>query len=136
MRTVLPVRRAGHAARAASLRLYGPMIVLFDVDCGICRWAMAWALRLDRRDLLVAVPIQSELGAELLGDLPASERLGSAHVVEEGGHRRSAGAAAAAVLAALAPTPAVARLVRRFPRMADLLYAAVAGRRRQLGRFV
>jgi predicted DCC family thiol-disulfide oxidoreductase YuxK len=112
------------------------VIVLFDADCGFCRWAMAWALRLDRRDLLVAVPIQSELGGELLVDLTASERLSAARVVEEEGHRRSAGAAAAAVLAALAPTRALARLARRSPGTTELLYAAVAGQRGHLGRLV
>lgn len=114
----------------------GYVIVLFDADCGFCRWAMAWALRLDRCDLLVAVPIQSELGGELLADLSASERLSAAHVVEEDGHRRSAGAAAEAVLAALAPTRALARLALRFPGTTELLYAAVAGRRGHLGRLV
>jgi predicted DCC family thiol-disulfide oxidoreductase YuxK len=112
------------------------VIVLFDADCGFCRWAMAWALRLDRRALLVAVPIQSELGGELLADLSASERLSAAHVVEEDGRRRSAGAAAATVLAALAPTRALARLARRSPRTTELLYAAVAGQRAPLGRLV
>jgi predicted DCC family thiol-disulfide oxidoreductase YuxK len=111
------------------------VIVLFDADCGFCRWAMAWALRLDRRALLVAVPIQSELGGELLADLSASERLSAAHVVEGDGRRRSAGAAAATVLAALAPTR-LARLARRSPRTTELLYAAVAGQRAPLGRLV
>ena len=114
----------------------GWVIVLFDADCGFCRWAMARALRLDRRDLLVAVPIQSELGGELLADLSASERLSAVHVVEEEGQRRSAGAAAAAVLAALAPTRALARLALRSPGRTELLYAAVAGRRGHLGRLV
>ncbi len=110
--------------------------MLFDADCGFCRWAMAWALRLDRRALLVAVPIQSELGGELLADLSPSERLSAAHVVEEDGRRGSAGAAAAAVLAALAPARPLARLARRSPPRTALLYAAVAGQRSQLSRLV
>jgi predicted DCC family thiol-disulfide oxidoreductase YuxK len=114
----------------------GAMIVLFDADCGFCRWAMAWALRRDRRGLLVAVPIQSELGGELLADLSASERRSAAHVVEEDGRRRSAGAAAAAVLAALAPTRPLAGLARRSPRTTQVLYTAVAGQRARLGRLV
>jgi predicted DCC family thiol-disulfide oxidoreductase YuxK len=114
----------------------GVVIVLFDADCGFCRWAMAWALRLDRRHLLVAVPIQSELGAELLADLDPSERLSAARVLDEAGRRLSGGAAAAEVLGALAPTRGLARLARRLPGPTELLYGAVAGQRSQLGRLV
>jgi predicted DCC family thiol-disulfide oxidoreductase YuxK len=109
------------------------VIVLFDEDCGFCRWAMAWALRLDRRRLLVAVPIQSALGAELLDDLAPSERLSAAHSVQEDGRRSSGGAAAAVVLAALAPTYALGLLARRLPGTTERLYAAVAGRRTSKG---
>jgi predicted DCC family thiol-disulfide oxidoreductase YuxK len=116
--------------------LYGVVIVLFDADCGFCRWAMAWALRLDRRHLLVAVPIQSALGAELLADLEPSERLSAARVVDEDGRRLSGGAAAAEALGALPPTRGLARLARRLPGTTELLYTAAqaarpAGERRR-----
>lgn len=45
------------------------MIVLYDADCGFCRWAMAWAVRRDHHHVLVTVPIQSPLGSELLVDV-------------------------------------------------------------------
>jgi predicted DCC family thiol-disulfide oxidoreductase YuxK len=112
------------------------MIVLYDRDCGFCRWAMAWAMRRDSRHLLVAVPIQSSLGAELLGDLGPSERLRSAHVVLDDGRRCSGGAAAAEVLSALPATRALGRLGHGFPRGTALLYGLVAARRQDFGRFV
>ena len=110
--------------------------MLFDADCGFCRWAMAWALRVDRRHVLVAVPIQSALGAELLDELAPSQRLSSAHVVQEDGRRISGGTAAAMVLAALPPTRALGMLARRLPGTTERLYAVVAGQRTHLGRLV
>jgi len=112
------------------------MIVLYDAECGFCRWAMAWAVRRDHRHVLVIVPIQSPLGSELLVDVVPGERLRSAHVVREDGRRRSGGAAAAEVLSALPATRALGRLACRMPRTAALLYGAVAARRKSFGRFV
>lgn len=112
------------------------MIVLYDEDCGFCRWSMAWALRHDAGKRLVAVPIQSPLGAELLAELDEHERLRSAHVIDEHGARRSGGAAAADVLGALAPTRALGRLANRAPAPTSLLYGYVASHRHGFGRFV
>lgn len=112
------------------------MIVLYDGDCGFCRWAMAWALRRDRGNVLVTAPIQSPTGEELLADLAPSDRLRSAHVIREDGGRRSGGAAAAEVLSALPQTQILGRLARSFPQMTALAYGALAARRRTLGKLV
>jgi predicted DCC family thiol-disulfide oxidoreductase YuxK len=112
------------------------MFVLYDASCGFCRWAMAWAVRHDQGRLLVAVPIQSPLGGELLAGMVSGERLRSAHVVSEDGRRRSAGAAGAQVLSALAHTRALGRLASRFPRGTELVYRVVAARRHSFGRLV
>jgi predicted DCC family thiol-disulfide oxidoreductase YuxK len=112
------------------------MIVLYDADCGFCRWATAWAIRRDRRHVLVAVPIQSPLGCELLVDIVPSDRLRSAHVVRDDGSRRSGGAAAADVLSVLPPTRALGRLTRSLPRTTALLYGVVAARRVSFGRLI
>ncbi len=112
------------------------MIVLYDTDCGFCRWTMGWALRHDRRNLLVAVPIQSPLGCELLADVEPSDRLRSAHVVGDDGRRRSAGAAVAEVLGVLPQTQALARLAHRLPGTTALIYGAIAKRRNGFGRLI
>ena len=65
------------------------MIVLYDADCGFCRWAIAWAVRRDHHHVLVTVPIQSPLGSELLVDIVPSDRLRSAHVIRDDGCRHS-----------------------------------------------
>ncbi len=97
---------------------------------------MAWAVRRDRRHALVAVPIQSALGSELLVDLLPHERLRAAHVICDDGCRRSGGAAAAEVLSVLAPTRVPSRLARSLPRTTALLYGVVAARRKSFGRLV
>jgi predicted DCC family thiol-disulfide oxidoreductase YuxK len=112
------------------------MLVLYDADCGFCRWAMAWALAHDPRRTLVAVPIQSQLGTQLLADLGPDERLAAAHVVRDDGARDSGGAAAAEVLGALPPTRALGRLARSLPAPTAALYGLVATHRHGFGRFV
>ncbi len=112
------------------------MIVLYDADCGFCRWAMAWALGHDRRRALVAVPIQSQLGSQLLAELGPSERLEAAHVVRDDGTRDSGGIAAAEVLGALPHTRALGRLARGLPAPTAVLYGLVAAHRHGFGHFV
>jgi predicted DCC family thiol-disulfide oxidoreductase YuxK len=112
------------------------LIVLYDADCGFCRWAMAWAVGHDHRHVLVPVPIQSPLGCELLGDVVPGDRLRSAHVVREDGRRRSGGAAVADVLSVLRPTRMLGRLTRSLPRTTAVLYGVVAVRRKSFGRLV
>jgi predicted DCC family thiol-disulfide oxidoreductase YuxK len=114
----------------------GRVIVLYDADCGFCRWAMAWAVRHDHRHVLVTVAIQSPLGCELLADVLPSDRLRSAHVVRDDGSRRSGGAAAAEVLSVLAPTRVLGRLAHSLPRTTALLYGVLAARRQSFGRLV
>jgi len=112
------------------------VIVLYDAECGFCRWAMAWAVRRDERHVLVAVPIQSPLGSELLVDLAASDRLRSARVVRDDGHRLSGGAAAAEVLDVLPSTRFLGRLAHGLPGTTAFLYRVVARRRVSFGRLV
>ena len=81
------------------------MIVLYDGDCGFCRWTVAWALKRDRNGVLEIAPIQSPTGDRLLADLPPAERLSSVHVVGDDGGRESGGAAVREVLDALPSAP-------------------------------
>jgi predicted DCC family thiol-disulfide oxidoreductase YuxK len=84
--------------------------LLYDRDCGFCRWCLGKVLAWDRRGSIRPVAIQSEEADRLLTGVPEQERLASWHLVDESGTVRSAGAAfpelfrllpAAAPLAAL-----------------------------------
>lgn len=109
-------------------------VVLYDEECGFCRWALDRLLRWDRRENLRAAPIQSDEGDRLLGDLSERARLSSWHLVTPDGRRHSGGAASAP-LARLLPFGApVALLAEAFPRITDRLYRWVARNRETLGR--
>jgi predicted DCC family thiol-disulfide oxidoreductase YuxK len=109
-------------------------VVLYDEDCGFCRWSLDRLLRWDRGDRLRPVPIQSEEGDRLLADLRLEDRLASWHLVAPDG-RRTSGGAATAPLARLLPAGApVALLAETFPRTTDRAYRWVARHRDELGR--
>ncbi|HEX6116992.1 MAG TPA: DCC1-like thiol-disulfide oxidoreductase family protein [Solirubrobacterales bacterium] len=111
-------------------------VVLYDRDCGFCRWSTGWLLRLDRRRALEPVAIQDPRGEALLADLAPAERLDSAHVVTPGGERFSAGAIAAPALRLLPGGRPLATLAERFPAAAERVYRFVSGHRSSLGRLV
>src|SRR3954471_5073600 len=67
--------------------------LLYDRDCGFCRWCLGKVLGWDRRRSIRPVAIQSEEGERLLAGLPEDERVSSWHLVDGDGTVRSAGAA-------------------------------------------
>ena len=110
--------------------------VLYDYDCGFCRWTVGRLLAWDRAGRLRPLTIQSPEGQRLLADLTAEQRLASAHAVDAAGRRTSGGDALAPVAALLPGGAPLAALARRAPGLARAGYRAVAGRRTLFGRFV
>ena len=110
--------------------------VLYDRDCGFCRWSVGRLLAWDRAGRLRPVAIQSPEGQRLLGDLTPEQRLASAHAVDAGGRRTSGGDAMAPIAAVLPGGATLAALGRRAPAVARAGYRAVAGRRSVLGRLI
>ena len=53
------------------------LTVLYDADCGFCRWSVGRLLALDRAGHLMPEPIQSAVGERLLAGIPPAERLDS-----------------------------------------------------------
>jgi predicted DCC family thiol-disulfide oxidoreductase YuxK len=107
------------------------VIVLYDEDCGFCRWTLAWALERDRERALEIAPIQSETGTRLLADMDPAERLCAVHVVHADARRESGGAAVRDVLNALPSRNPLAR-VASIP----LAYRFAAKNRSWLSRLV
>ena len=110
--------------------------VLFDLDCGFCRWSVAKLLAWDRHRRLRPVAIQSQEGERLLADIPADQRLASAHAVDAGGRRSSGGDALAPIADVLPGGRPLAALARRAPGLARRGYDAIAARRPLFGGLV
>ena len=108
--------------------------VLYDEDCGFCRWTLAKVLAWDRPRRLRPEPIQSPEGERLLAGMPEEERLASWHLVGSDGVVRSGGAALAPLLAMLPRGQRLAGLAERAPRLVDRAYDWVATHRSLLGK--
>lgn len=110
--------------------------LLYDADCGFCRWCVARVLAWDRRRALRPVPIQGAEGEALLAGLDEAARMDSWHLIGVDGRRSSAGAAVAPLARMLPGGAPVARMADRFPRAVERSYRAVVRRRGLLGRLV
>jgi predicted DCC family thiol-disulfide oxidoreductase YuxK len=108
--------------------------VYYDDDCGLCRWALAWVLRWDRRGRVRPVPIAGDEGERELGDLGPA-RFDSWHLVREG-ERHSGGRAFAPLLEELPGGRALTPAVRRMDRLLVPAYDWVAAHRSGLSRLV
>jgi len=110
--------------------------ILYDADCGFCRWSVARILAWDRRGRLRPVALQSEEAEALLPGMGEAERMASWHLVPPGGRVYSGGAAAAPLLRLLPAARPAAAVAAAFPGVTDRLYRWAADHRDALGRLV
>ena len=113
-----------------------PAVVLFDRDCGFCRWSVAVVTTCDRNGHLRAVEIQSAEGQELLEPVPAKAQLDSFHIAEPGGAVSSAGDAIPPLLRRLPGGRLPARVASRWPGLTGRFYFFIADRRSFFGRIL
>ena len=111
-------------------------MVLYDADCGFCKWLLAGLLRWDRAVRLRPLPLQRPEADELLSDLGPAERMASWHLISPTGTRRSGGAALAPLLRLLPRGRVPAAAFARFPKLTERGYRWVAEHRSQLSRWV
>jgi predicted DCC family thiol-disulfide oxidoreductase YuxK len=111
-------------------------IVLYDGDCGFCRWSLAKLLAWDRRGGLRPVALQSPEADLLLPGMGEEERLASWHLVTDDDRVLSAGAAVEPLMRLLPGGAPLAALARALPGATERAYRLVAGRRGLLGRLV
>src|SRR5438477_13155211 len=81
-------------ARDRSLSRAAQSVLLYDEDCGFCRWSLDKILAWDRGKRVRPVAIQSEEGSRLLAPIASDTRLDSWHLVREDEQLFSAAAAA------------------------------------------
>jgi predicted DCC family thiol-disulfide oxidoreductase YuxK len=110
--------------------------VLYDRDCGFCRWSLGLLLRWDRRSILRPIALQDLEADRLLAGVPEEDRMTSWHLVAPGGQMRSAGAAAGPLFRLLPGGRPLAALFERFPRATNRGYRWVAEHRNLFGKLV
>ena len=110
--------------------------LLYDRDCGFCRWSLGKVLAWDRHGAIRPIAIQSEEADRLLAGMPEEKRLGSWHLVDGEGTVRSAGDAFPSLFRLLPGGAPFAALTSRAPRATDRGYRWVAGNRSRWGKLV
>jgi predicted DCC family thiol-disulfide oxidoreductase YuxK len=108
--------------------------LLYDSDCGFCRWAVDKILLWDRRRRIRALPLQSPEADTLLPGMAEETRMASWHLVPAEGHVYSGGAAAAPLLRLLPGGWPLAAVLALFPRLTEKAYQSVARNRDRFGR--
>jgi predicted DCC family thiol-disulfide oxidoreductase YuxK len=110
--------------------------LLYDSDCGFCRWSLGKVLAWDRRGRLRPVSLQSKQAERLLVGMPEEERMASWHLVGDDGQLRSAGAGIAPLLRLLPGGAPLAAVAARTPRLMERGYRLIAGHRSLWGKLV
>ena len=107
-------------------------VILFDSDCGFCRWSLSKILAWDRAGRLRPVALQGSEADDLLSEIDPERKMESWHLIVDG--RIYSGGEAVSRLARLLPagTP-IALLASTFPRTSDRAYRWVARHRDRLG---
>jgi predicted DCC family thiol-disulfide oxidoreductase YuxK len=113
-----------------------PWTVLYDEDCGFCRWSLGVVLRADRRRQLRPLALQSPEAQRLLADLAPEERMASWHLISPAGDRSSAGAALPPLVALLPGGRLPAAGLARIPELDERGYRWVAEHRSWFGHVI
>jgi predicted DCC family thiol-disulfide oxidoreductase YuxK len=111
-------------------------VLLYDRDCGFCKWSLDKILAWDRGGRLRPVPIQGEEGERLLAAVDRETRLDSWHLVTPARQVLSAGAAAEPLARLLPGGRPLAFVFRSFPGITDRVYRWVAGHRDRWARLL
>lgn len=112
----------------------GNATVLYDRDCGFCRWTLAHILRFDRDRRLRPVPIQSEEGQRLLARVPEADRLASWHLATPDGEVKSAEAGFPGLFGRLPAGAPIAWLTSLLQGPSGAGYRLLVANRTRLGR--
>jgi predicted DCC family thiol-disulfide oxidoreductase YuxK len=110
--------------------------LLYDEDCGFCRWSADKIRAWDSRRALAFVSIQGETGTDLLYAVPPERRLDSMHALTLDGRVWSGGEAVRVIVARLPGGAVVASIARAFPEATEIVYRQVVRNRQRLGRWL
>jgi predicted DCC family thiol-disulfide oxidoreductase YuxK len=114
----------------------GVWTVIYDPDCGFCRWSLALVLARDRARRLRPLALGTPEADDLLADISPAERAASWHLVSPDGRRASAGAAAPPLARVLPGGRLPAALLSHAPNVTERSYRWVADHRSTLSRLI
>jgi predicted DCC family thiol-disulfide oxidoreductase YuxK len=110
--------------------------IVYDRECGFCRWSLRKVLTWDRRKRLTPLALRDADAAGSLAAIPERERYESWHLIACDGHVYSAGDAVAPLLRLLPGGRPLAALAAAFPLLTNRGYSLIARNRSTLGRLV
>jgi predicted DCC family thiol-disulfide oxidoreductase YuxK len=113
-----------------------PVVLIYDSDCGFCRWCLGKVLAWDRRRTVRPVALQAPEAQRLLTKVPAPERPKSWHLVDSDGQVRSAGAGFPPLLRMLPGGGPLAAATAKLPGATESAYRFVSGNRSLWGKVV
>lgn len=111
-------------------------LLLYDEDCGFCRWSLDKVLAWDRAKRVRPVAIRSEEGSRLLAPIAPDARLDSWHLARADGRLFSAGAAAEPLARLLPGGRPLAAVFAAFPGLTERAYGFTARHRFWLARLL
>jgi predicted DCC family thiol-disulfide oxidoreductase YuxK len=110
--------------------------LIYDSDCGFCRWCLGRILAWDRRRAVRPVALGTDEANRLLGDMPPDRQFSSWHLIDEDSSVRSAGAGFEPLFRLLPGGGPFAAAAARFPGATERGYRAVSGNRSIFGKLV
>jgi predicted DCC family thiol-disulfide oxidoreductase YuxK len=111
-------------------------ILIYDRDCGFCRWCLGKVLAWDRRRAVRPVALGTPEANRLLGDMPTEQQMSSWHLVDGDGAVHSAGAGFEPLFRLLPGGGPFAAAASRLPGATERGYRFVSGNRSIWGKFV
>lgn len=110
--------------------------LLYDGDCGFCRWSADGILAWDRHRRLRPVALQDPEADRLLAGMDPERKMASWHLVTPEGRILSAGAAIPELLRLLPGGGPLAAIAGLAPRVTDAAYRLVSDHRDRLAELV
>ncbi len=107
--------------------------LLYDGECGFCRWVLGAILRWDRHRRIRPVALQDALAAELLPGMSEEDRFSSFHLGDRDGEILSGGRALPALVAELPRGRRIGALLDALQPGTDLGYRLVSANRSRIG---
>jgi predicted DCC family thiol-disulfide oxidoreductase YuxK len=111
-------------------------VLLYDADCGFCRWSLDKLLSRDLHGRIRAVPLQSPEADVLLRGMDRETKMASWHLITPDRTIYSAGNALAPLLKLLPHGGGLAAAAGAVPPLTGIAYRLVARNRTRLGKLL